>query len=421
MLRSLAVLPLILFLLIACSKDQPAPVAPAGKVLTSTVLAPTNLRAEAITDTSVRLVWGRIASADDYDLFYKTFSASRWSLVSHHGPDTSNTVFGLIPDTQYSWTVKADSADQSSDWAPVSLFKTLGAISTLEDTSASVILETVNVDLTGRAEDSAQSQFNIQLIFPNEVLANFESLTPAWDLEESPDWLREAVAEHTDHLSYTFHPKAKEIIREAAQIWEKVIVGDIPSSTYSYIFGNYEIEFAVDDVIIIVENGYNRSNAAIHYPEDGAMFNRAGQIFISTHYLEAKSSNIGWGPFARNQLRRIAVHEIGHVLGLTNGLHRQAEFVKDGFFIGKNAVRLFGGQPIPLFNKQTAWAHWDHNFYPDGVMTPGGLFIPPELESTKDIYNFVTDVEVGALEDFGYEVDYSFARSGPFVKSTSMP
>lgn len=403
MLRSIVVLPLFLsFLLIACSKDQPAPVAPSGKVSASSMPAPTNLRVEAITDTSALLIWGRVPGADDYDLFYKSFSATQWSLVSHQGPDTSATVSGLIPSTEYRWTVKADSADQSSDWASASLFKTLGL--------TSIALEVIDTDSIEVASDPALSQFNIQLIFPDEVLENELA-------EKLKGEATEIGLEHIEHLSYKMSPEAKQVIREAAQIWEKIIVGDVPSSSYAYLFGDHEIEYEVDDVIIIVEHGYERSNAAIQHRVDGAMFNHAGQIFLSTYLLEASANHGKWDALSRNELRQIAVHEIGHVLGLTSGLHRRDEFVKDGAFVGANAMRRFGGKPIPLL--APLYAHWDPNSYTDGVM--GSLLIPTELIIADDIYNFVTDVEVAALEDFGYEVDYTFARTKPFEKPISIP
>ena len=53
-------------LLIACSKDKPAPVAPAGKAV-ATVDAPaepTNLRVEAIMDTSARVRWDAVEGGD---------------------------------------------------------------------------------------------------------------------------------------------------------------------------------------------------------------------------------------------------------------------------------------------------------------------------------------------------------------------
>ena len=49
---------LILSMLIACSKDKPGPVAPAGKARATLEAppAPTNLRFEAVTDSSARVL-----------------------------------------------------------------------------------------------------------------------------------------------------------------------------------------------------------------------------------------------------------------------------------------------------------------------------------------------------------------------------
>lgn len=68
-LRSIAV-PIFLFLL-ACSGDKSALVAPAGKgtaIAVDVLQEPTNLRIEALTDTSVKVAWDAIAAATDYDL-----------------------------------------------------------------------------------------------------------------------------------------------------------------------------------------------------------------------------------------------------------------------------------------------------------------------------------------------------------------
>lgn len=169
---------LISLALITCSPDRP-PVAPAGKILTSALPAPTNLTTEAITDTSALLIWGRVSGADDYDLFYKPSTVSTWSPISHHGADTLRAISGLISETQYIWTVKADSADQSSDWAVNSRFKTLA--STSNDNRSSVT-----------------DSFDIEIIFPRP-----------------------------EHFTYSQRLK----ILKAAREWEQVVVGDMPSYT----------------------------------------------------------------------------------------------------------------------------------------------------------------------------------------------
>lgn len=65
---------LIVFLLIlSCSPDRAAPVAPAGKVSSTLVKpdAPTNLRFDGLTATSCTVRWDESLGATDYDVNYK--------------------------------------------------------------------------------------------------------------------------------------------------------------------------------------------------------------------------------------------------------------------------------------------------------------------------------------------------------------
>ena len=105
-------------LLIACSKDKPAPVAPAGKAV-ATVDAPaepTNLRVEAITDTSARVRWDAVEGATDYDVNYRKAVGGKWTNEPHKGTRLYNTIYDLEPNTEYRWAVRAENSDGPSDW-----------------------------------------------------------------------------------------------------------------------------------------------------------------------------------------------------------------------------------------------------------------------------------------------------------------
>ena len=81
----LRVLFFISSLLMACSKDKPAPAAPAGKAMATleAPVAPTNLRFEAVTDSSCRVLWDAVEGATDYDVNYKPASGGRWTNQPH--------------------------------------------------------------------------------------------------------------------------------------------------------------------------------------------------------------------------------------------------------------------------------------------------------------------------------------------------
>ncbi len=122
-LFALAYMPLLL----SCSKDQPAPTSPASKI-TATVdapAAPTNLRVEALTDTSAKVAWDAVEGATDYDLNYRTLDG-RWTNWPIQGARRAyTTIYELAPDTEYRWAVRAENSDGSSDWIFGKRFTTL--------------------------------------------------------------------------------------------------------------------------------------------------------------------------------------------------------------------------------------------------------------------------------------------------------
>ena len=119
----------ILFLLIACSKDQPAPVAPAGKALAVQDVPdpPTYLRVEEITARSARVAWDAADGATDYDVNYKRAVGGRWTNEPHKGVRLYNTIYDLEPNTEYRWAVRAENKDGPSEWVFASNFTTLPA------------------------------------------------------------------------------------------------------------------------------------------------------------------------------------------------------------------------------------------------------------------------------------------------------
>lgn len=103
--------------LIACSKDKPAPSAPASKALAvaDAPAEPTNLRVEALTDTSAKVAWDAVEGATDYDLNYRTLDG-RWTNEPHRGIRLWNIIYDLEPSTEYRWAVRAENSDGTSGW-----------------------------------------------------------------------------------------------------------------------------------------------------------------------------------------------------------------------------------------------------------------------------------------------------------------
>ena len=138
---------------VACDRDTPTkPIAsaPAGKMV-ATVDAPaepTNLRVEAITDTSARVAWDAVEGATDYDVNYRTLSG-RWTNEPHKGTRLYNTIYDLEPNTEYRWAVRAENSDGPSDWVFAENF------TTLEATEFSVT--SANLELGGSVEGDREA------------------------------------------------------------------------------------------------------------------------------------------------------------------------------------------------------------------------------------------------------------------------
>ena len=120
---------LISLVVIACSKDKPAPTSPASKIIATAgaPAEPTNLRVEALTDTSAKVAWDAVEGATDYDLNYKPLSG-RWTNEPHKGTRLWNIIYDLEPDTEYRWAVRAENSDGPSDWVFAENFTTLADI-----------------------------------------------------------------------------------------------------------------------------------------------------------------------------------------------------------------------------------------------------------------------------------------------------
>ena len=91
---------------------------PAGKAVSAldAPLAPTNLRFEAVTDSSCRVRWDASEGATDYDVNYKQASGGKWTNEPHKGTRLYNTIYDLEPNTEYRWAARAENRDGASEW-----------------------------------------------------------------------------------------------------------------------------------------------------------------------------------------------------------------------------------------------------------------------------------------------------------------
>ena len=88
--------------------------------------APTNLRFEAVTDSSCTVRWDTAEGATDYDVNYKRAVGGKWTNEPHRGTGLYNTINDLEPRTEYRWAVRAENGDGPSAWVFGPNFTTVG-------------------------------------------------------------------------------------------------------------------------------------------------------------------------------------------------------------------------------------------------------------------------------------------------------
>ena len=105
-----------------------------------------------------------------------------------------------------------------------------------------------------------------------------------------------------------------------------------------------------------------------------------------------------------NDLLTVALHEIGHVLGL-GATKRFEEIGAGGFFGGPNARSVNNGDPIPLTSDL---AHTATSFQ------DGAPLIAPSI--SKGTRKGISDVDLALLADIGYEIDgFTAQGSAPAI------
>ena len=110
----------------ALHDDEEGP-GPSGKAQAALAAppAPTNLRFEAVTDSSCRVRWDAAAGATDYDVNYKPAVGGKWTNEPHRGIRLYNTIYDLEPNTEYRWAARAENRDGASAWVFGPNFTTL--------------------------------------------------------------------------------------------------------------------------------------------------------------------------------------------------------------------------------------------------------------------------------------------------------
>ena len=416
MLRSLCVLlSLLLPSLVACSKDQPPPIGPAGKISAaqSDLPRPKNLRVDSITDTSALIAWDVVEGADDYDVSYKPLPDGEWTVWPHRGSATHTTLTGLSPEIEYRWGVKADRGSTKSRWTLGPNFTTLPA----------------PIDTPPITQDT-----------PTDTPASEDPINPPEPDTTVPGPGFDIDLVFLDRFSDTkLTARQRELFREAADRWEEVIVGDIEdvlyqesdlawngSLTYTFWVNRYNVESYVDTIRVlghiddvriyvkVIDNPHNLGfiATASDITNRGGWEDDTWRVgFASSGIIRLYENHI---PLDDGDFFRVALHEIGHIVGishrgfLSSGYFRPLDTTgfpintEKTYFVGPSALTYFdlmGGHrhkenKVPVFG----FSHWH----------PRPLYydIMSSLLSNEAGISLVT---IGALADMGYDVDFSAA------------
>ena len=323
---------------------------------------PTNLRFDTPTDSSCTVRWDASDGATDYDVNYKPAVGGRWTNEPHRGIGLSNTIHDLQPNTEYRWAVRSENENGASEWVLGENFTTAFPV--------------------------GDGEFNIDLVF----------------------------------VSNAFTPEDKQLIEEVVDIWEQIIVADLPDYEVLSSITSRDINIAegdrIDDLRIYVdqlaedERVAGKAASLLERQESGLPV--IGKIWLWPRIRYSSEGNRLYRDPPDYQA--VAGHEIAHVLGIGtisawwNQLEHEDEYENDPHFTGPQARSAFnkdGGLPykgakVPV---NLDLIHWDSFTMPDGILTAS--------ETVK-----ISSVTVGALADFGYQVRPSPTEFVPIIPIT---
>ena len=256
--------------------------------------------------------------------------------------------------------------------------------------------KTVAVNINGDITAEADETFVLVLSTPtNATLARTSGVAT---IRNDDDGEVPGFQITVDYLG-TVRQSIKDACDWAAQRWSQIITGDLP--------GVQDGETFTDDLRIEVREGLLGGGDG---PGETLANARPTNFRSGTPGLPWKGeSGVDTFDAGNPQLKNILLHEFGHVLGF-GGFAGFTRFVVGTGFTGANAVReyraLFGGTAtsVPLETgggSGTAGAHWSEAVLKTELMTgyaeAAGVAMP------------ISRITVGALEDLGYQVNYSAA------------
>ncbi|MBP2636896.1 MAG: Hemolysin-type calcium binding domain protein, partial [Firmicutes bacterium] len=248
-----------------------------------------------------------------------------------------------------------------------------------------------------------------------------------------------------------FNDTVKNILDYAASLWERVILNDfddVAAGTKLYIkrpdTGIYETitsPKSIDDIRIYVGTMNLDSKGALAEGGPSGSFENYSLYYrwkstsnfepwVGSISFDATPSYSGGGtaqwffdttPETADDVATAgagmldflttAVHEIGHVLGIVDGINAWDKYLLDNgsgyYFTGPNAVLQNGGAYVPLLD----------GCHPDGYTTNAAGSTTPFYNNQAPVMSYglytdgmrlvPTDIELGMLQDIGYDISYA--------------
>lgn len=190
----------------------------------------------------------------------------------------------------------------------------------------------------------------------------------------------------------------------AAQRWAQVITGDLPD---------------------VLDNQYGRIDDLL-IEASVTSIDGAGNILGQASYTGLRSAGSGGLPYrgfmqfdaadlaamvTAGTLGSVILHEMGHVLGISESMFQVRGLTSNGAFVGNQAVQQYrlmssstaGANSVPLENDGgpgTRGSHWEESIFNTELMTGYAESAPPMPLSA---------LTIAALQDLGYAVNYSAA------------
>ena len=387
---------------------------------TGTILGDDDTQARAIPVTAGVYRSGRLETGDDVDYFRVVVRASAAVIAATdrgRAADSDNNVRDTV--------VRIEHDGRSGRFAPleVDAHHVDGALVTVGESGSANVYIRVSSDVA-TPYDLAVWVIDRQAVpwFLGDVA------DPSFDIE-----LRYVGAEPT--------AAQKAIIRQAADVWERVITDGVPdrvidSSSVICDDGDPSLFGAhVDDLVVYIKVGAIDGRGGT-LAQAGPCWTRLPSRLPYLGIVILDSADLT--PLHNTGvLRRIVTHEIGHALGFGTSwdqmagphglpLLRQPSLDPDGavvpgrdtYFSGRAAVAAFDaagghayrrGAKVPVENDTgqyragTLDAHWRESVFDAELMTSSQLM----ERGTNEPLSRVT---VAALYDMGYKVDYDAAE-----------